>query len=111
MFKSIVIGIIALLATYIVYKPYRELNQLKIVYALWSSYVGYTAVMIYTQYINGEIYYNYIDFLLWLLVHSILLSIYLLLSKQTRKLNTTRQKDLYIAIIMLNPILIVLLGW
>ncbi len=109
MIKTLLIGSITLFSAYIIYRRYIEVKMMLLVGIMWVAYISSSGIMIYKQYLSGEIYYNHIDFLLWMLVHQILLSIHLLLFKQTRLINTEFQKKLYLFIIILNLVLILLL--
>ncbi len=114
MLKDIIIVFVALVLiylTYILYKRFIEIKKILLLIIIWAGYISYSSVMIYKQYLNGAVYYNYIDFILWIIVHQILLSLYLLFSKDTKNENTPIQIRVYTIIAMVNPIALFLIGF
>lgn len=99
----IIIIILALISTIIVYKRFIEIKLFNLVGVMWAVYLGYASVVIYKQSIIGEMYFDYNDILLFVLVQNIILSLHLLYSKK----NENRAKlhvNMYYLIVLSNSI-------
>ncbi len=112
LFETITISVISLFSIYsiyVIYKRFIEIKKFFMIILIWTMYITQSCVIIYKQYLNGEIYYNHIDIFLYIIIHQIVLLTYLLLSKNTMSKNKKSTINKYILIIFINIIFVFLL--